>query len=122
MKSASNFLCLTGAPDEAPFYQLNPGLPVLHGETGMFLFDGGEKGLSMTLPFITAVAVADWSEVAEFRQERDETQLRQHLRFRDGKGHATIVCDLDGSVLEVHLEHMCHQNLPSGEMVLSPCR
>lgn len=121
MNKASNFICFTGAPDEASSYQLTPGMTVLHGETGVFAFNGGEKGVSVQLPFaITEVFVADWSEVAEFWQECDETELRRHLRFRDGKSRATIVCDLDGSVLEVHMEHMRHRTLLSGVMVLSP--
>lgn len=119
MDKASNFLCLTGSPDEPSSYLLTPGMTVLHGSSGVFISDAGAKGLSMTLPFITGVAIADGLQVAEFREELDDTHRTQHLRFHDGT-RTTIVYDLDGSVLGVDLERTHFSILPSGLMVLQP--
>jgi hypothetical protein len=119
LDKASKFLCLTGSSDEASSYQLSRGTTVLHGNSGTFIFDDGAKGLSMTQPFIADIAVDDWAQVTEFRQEQDETHLTQHLRFHGGS-LAVIVRDLDGWILSVDLERMDLSLPPSGLLLLRP--
>lgn len=118
MNEKSNFLCLNAGPNEASTHTLDHGATVLHAPSGTFIHDDGGGDISVTVPIVTGVAVANWVDVAEFNETRSETTLIRHLRFYGG-GTAEVVCDCHGSIMSVVAEHVNAIACSSGLVILS---
>jgi hypothetical protein len=84
MITPSTFICLPDFPDEELHRLIEPGQTVLHPASGVFLHVGIDGELSVTLPPISVVRIADVSEVADHQVTGDEAAVSHNVRFHGG--------------------------------------
>jgi hypothetical protein len=113
MKKRSRLICVNGSPNEASFQQVEPGDTVLDRISGTFAHFDGPNDLSVTLPVITAVSIADLAEVADHQITRTADTVAHHVRFHGG-GEVHIVYSLSGEVLELCGERLITSTSASG--------
>lgn len=120
MNSPSRFVCLTGNPATDRDQMLERGATVLHAPSGTFIRDAGGGDLSMTVPVITGVAIADWADVADHWIESGDSTLTHHIRFHAG-GTVQVVLDLDGEITRLDCERTNPRtDFQTGVVTVSP--
>ncbi len=122
MTDSSPFICLPQLPNEEIHRLIEPGQTVLHPASGMFFHHGIGGELSVTLPPITAVCIADAAEVADHQITRDEAAVA-HSVFFHGGGKLLASHDVQGGLVELSGEQVCMTfNGASGIVAVSAYR
>jgi hypothetical protein len=100
------FICLPDFPDEEIHRLVEPGQTVLHPASGLFVHVGIGGDLSVTVPPITAVRLADAAEVADHQVTRGEAAVTHSVCFHGG-GTLHAAHDLQSGLVELSGERVC---------------
>jgi hypothetical protein len=106
MTTPPTFICLPSFPDEEFHLLIEPGQTVLHPASGLFVHVGLDGELSVTLPPITAVRIADASEVADHQVAGDEATIAHSARFH-GEGTLHASHEVQSGSVELSGERVC---------------
>jgi len=104
MTNASRLLCLNDDPDHDQHLVLDRGSTVLHAPSGSFMHDDGNGGMSLTVPEINGVAIADWAEVAQYELVTEAGKVTHRIRFHAG-GEVLVEYTHEGELIGLAGEH-----------------
>jgi hypothetical protein len=113
MTHPSRLICINGTPDEASFQAAAPGDTVLDAASGTFAYFDSPNDMTVTLPVITGVGIANLAEVADHQITRSADTVAHHVRFHGG-GELHFVYALSGELVELRGERVTMSTSPCG--------
>jgi hypothetical protein len=94
----SRLICANSTPDEASFQAAVPGDTVLDAVSGTFAHFDSPNDMTVAVPVITGVGIANLTEVADHQITRSADTVAHLVRFHGG-GELHLVYALSGELV-----------------------